>query len=634
MRRNRCSRARLARETTPGPLHERNTKSFSFSVLFIAEVTGVMVAVPPGTDTLCQRNTNRNKGVDHMKPVALRVALGVVCALFTGSAWSWDDGLRDAPQRISPDAASPLADSPAMNDFETLNFRGAAACSPCHSAGGTKTGNGNGSGDPPVMVDQWSESIMAYGSLDPFWQAKVRSEVLRAPGDLRALVEGKCAACHTPMAATEAKLAGDPVLLFDGGFLDPNHELHDAAMDAISCTLCHRIENSDTLGTDDGFSGNYTVEPVDAPRNRPHYGPYADTFDQPMISSVGLDNRLGEQIDDPALCATCHNLKTPFLDAQGNIVGTDFPEQMPFGEWLQSGLAVLEEPTGCQQCHMEIEDEGRLAIRPGWLEERDRASHRFLSANTEILSLLAMETALQGGDPAPLLASADAGREFLTHAGDLEILDAGLDQGVLEFTLRVENSTGHKLPTAFPSRRVFLHTVVRDADDTIVFESGAMTAEGRIVGVDSDDDPTAFEPHHETISSPDQVQVYEAILGTTDDEVTWTLLRAGQFLKDNRIVPAGFDPAEVPEDVRPAGGCMHDPDFGFGGDEITYRIADLPGSSYEVTVELRHQAIGYPYVDDLREVAADPIVGRFLYLYDAVRPGSEVIAQVEIDVGG
>ena len=53
-----------------------------------------------------------------------------------------------------------------------------------------------------------------------------------------------------------------------------------------------------------------------------------------------------------------------------------------------------------------------------------------------------------------------------------------------------------------------------------------------------------------------------------------------------------------------------------------------------MTVELRHQAMGYPYVADLREYAADPIVGRFLRLYDAVRPESEVIAQVGIDVGG
>jgi hypothetical protein len=473
---------------------------------------------------------------------------------------------------------------------------------------------------------------MSYASEDPFWQAKVRSEVLRAP-HVRETIEGKCATCHTPMAATEAKLAGDPVLLFEDGFLSPGHELHRAAMDGISCTLCHRIEDSDNLGTDDSFSGNYTIDGVDNPARRPHYGPYTDTLDKPMLGSVGMQNLHGEQVGNPAVCATCHNLKTPFLNAQGQIVGTDFPEQMPYSEWLHSTFAAAEEATGCQSCHMEVEDVGRIAARPPWLEERDRASHAFVSANTETLSLLAVETALQGGDPAPLVAAMNAGRELLTTAGGLTLVDASLAGGVLEFSLQVDNATGHKLPTAFPSRRVYIHTVVRDPADAVVFESGAMLADGRIVGVDTDEDPATIEPHHQIITSPDQVQVYEAILGTTDDEVTFTLLRASQYLKDNRIVPEGFDPLNVPEDIRPVGFCLDDQDFGSGGDELTYRIDELTRSSYRVTVELRHQAIGYPFVRDLEEMSQDPVVSRFLGLYRAVQPGSDLIAEIVFDVG-
>jgi len=516
-----------------------------------------------------------------------------------------------------------------MADFETLNFRGAAACSSCHDT--TNSRRGAWSEEGPVTVGQWSASIMAYGSDDPFWQAKVRSEVLRAP-HLRETIEGKCAACHTPMAATEATIAGDPVLLFENGFLDPEHPFHDAAMDAISCTICHRIENSENLGTDAGFSGSYTIDPMDTPVNRPHHGPYADTFDQPMLMTVGMANRFGNQINNPAICATCHNLKTPFLDAQGQIVGTGFPEQMPFSEWQAGDLANLEDPIGCQQCHMPIEDEGRIARRPPWLDERALASHAFVSANIETLSLLALETALQGGDPGPLLASVEAGRELLINAGGLDLVGATFDDGTLEFALRIDNLTGHKLPTAFPSRRVYLHAVVRNHRGEIVFESGAMAGDGRIIGVDSDEDPNAFEPHHRTISTPDQVQVYEAVLGNTDNNVTATLLRASQYLKDNRIVPPGFKPTTVPEDIRPAGLCLNDPDFGFGQDEVAYRLAGLDESRYDVSVELRHQAIGYPYLRDLAEFSEDPIVSRFLVLYDAVQPGSELIAALTFEV--
>ena len=459
-----------------------------------------------------------------MRPFILRSTLVIACGFAASLAWSATDGPADeTTHRISGGAVAPTGKTPAVPDFETLNFRAAAACATCHSAVVSRDGDGPDSSTSPVMVDQWSASIMSYGSEDPFWQAKVKSEVLRAPLH-RNLVEAKCAAFQ--------------------------------------------------------------------------------------------------------------NLKTPFFDAQGRIVGSDFPEQMPFSEWQRSNVASLEEPTGCQQCHMAVEDEGRLAVKPTWLEDRGRASHAFVSANTEILSLLAMETALQGGDPSPLLASVDAGRELLARAGELHLLGVSLDQGTLEFELLVDNSTGHKLPTAFPSRRVYLHTVVRDDSDEIVFESGAMMANGRIIGVDSDDDSSTYEPHHRIITTPDQVQVYEAILGSIDNDVTYTLLRAGRYLKDNRIVPAGFDPATVPEDIRPTGGCMDDPDFGAGHDKITYRIDDLGGSRYTVAVELRHQAIGYPYVMDLTEFSDDAVISRFLDLYAAVLPGSEVIAKLAFETGG
>ena len=42
------------------------------------------------------------------------------------------------------------------------------------------------------------------------------------------------------------------------------------------------------------------------------------------------------------------------------------------------------------------------------------------------------------------------------------------------------NRTGHKLPTAYPSRRMWLHLTVRDAANQVVFESGAPDANGHI----------------------------------------------------------------------------------------------------------------------------------------------------------
>jgi len=519
-----------------------------------------------------------------------------------------------------------------MNDFETLNFRGAAACSPCHSANGSGNLSGAESRKLPVMYDQWSGSVMAYGAEDPFWQAKVQSEVLRASTH-RYLIEKKCSPCHTPMAATEAAFTGEDVLLFEDGFLEEDHPLHAPAMDAISCTLCHRIEDGEDFGTEDGFSGGYTIDSVDEPVDRPLYGPWSDTFNQPMRASVGMLNQFGDQINDPAFCASCHNLKTPYLDGDGEIAGSGFPEQMPYSEWQESDFAKSDEVVGCQQCHMPIEDQGTIASRPNWLPKRDRAMHTFTSVNTEILSLLATETVAAGGDPALLLESIDAGRDLLQLAGILEAIDPSIEGGTLQFTVHVANTTGHKLPTAFPSRRVYLHAVVRDSEEAIVFESGAMTENGRIVGVDNEEEPGAYDEHYEEITTEDQVQVYEAVLGTTDSDVTYTLLRAAEYLKDNRITPAGFDKYSVAEDIRPVGECFGDQDFNSGGDDIKYTIDGLTDTFYTVSIELRHQAIGFPYVNDLREFSDDDIVKRFLELYDAVQPGSELIAEASFEIG-
>ena len=40
--------------------------------------------------------------------------------------------------------------------------------------------------------------------------------------------------------------------------------------------------------------------------------------------------------------------------------------------------------------------------------------------------------------------------------------------------IAIRNLAGHKLPTAYPSRRVWLHVSVRDPSGGRVFESGAL----------------------------------------------------------------------------------------------------------------------------------------------------------------
>src|SRR5207237_3043249 len=113
-------------------------------------------------------------------------------------------------------------------------------------------------------------------------------------------------------------------------------------------------------------------------------------------------------------------------------------------------------------------------------------------------------------DPGQLDAAVKRTTEFLqTRSAKVTICSVEPTANGLAVELQVENLTGHKLPTAYPSRRAWLHVVVRDSNGRVVFESGALNPDGSIVGNDNDQDPLRFEPYYREITRPDQVEIYE-----------------------------------------------------------------------------------------------------------------------------
>ncbi len=140
--------------------------------------------------------------------------------------------------------------------FMTTHFSGSANCAFCHN--GLTDGDGN---DVSIEKD-WSGTLMANASRDPFWEAKLASELHRNP-QLVDVINKKCTVCHGPMGNYEADYDGAAILaLVPGGLLDPTNPYHDPAMDGVSCTLCHQIEDDPTLGTLDGFSGREAAVPM------------------------------------------------------------------------------------------------------------------------------------------------------------------------------------------------------------------------------------------------------------------------------------------------------------------------------------------------------------------------------------
>lgn len=506
--------------------------------------------------------------------------------------------------------------------FVSGNFSGSGNCSSCHD--GLLDAN---NADVSIGTD-WSSSMMANATRDPFWKAKVRSELNRNPA-LAELINDKCTRCHAPMANEEMKRNGEYISLFGDGFLSEENARHDEAMDGVSCTLCHQIPDSDTLGTLDGVSGKFEVN-----NSKIIFGPYDNLVAQPMINHSGYVPSYSAHIKESDLCASCHELKTPYVDEFSNILSQtpedEFPEQTPYSEWLHSDFAMQK---SCQDCHMSRSDGVIISSRPGWLTtQRDNfALHDFIGANKMMLDILDSNREQLGVRSTNFAETIAKTEVMLQSSASIESPQSSLSSGVLAFDLKINSSTGHKLPSAYPSRRVILHVTVRDSRGDIVFESGRVNDDGSVNGLDADQDLQRYEPHYELITEPEQVQVYEAIMVNNHDEVTYTLLRSMRYIKDNRILPIGFDKSTASSDIAVRGSALNDDNFTGGSDQITYQVDGLYDVRYTVEAELFYQTIAYAFAQDLFSVSGDEIED-FKLMYENANYKSSVITTLEFEV--
>ena len=519
------------------------------------------------------------------------------------------------PPAVVPE---PIADRVTDHAFVTDHFSGSANCAACHDGIRDTTGQ-----DVSIVAD-WEPSMMAGSSRDPLWRAKVASEIRRNPA-LREEIEATCSRCHAPMAHVEAEFATADITLFDGGFLHPDNVLFDAAADGVSCTLCHQIADVPELGTEAGFSGNFEV-PYSFGTDRLAFGQYDAPFEMVMRNQVGFTPAMSVHVSRSAVCATCHNLSTPVLDAQGNDTQQVFPEQSVYTEWEHSDFA---DSTSCQDCHMPLAaGDAVIATRPmnGLATRPDFARHSFVGANTYMLEIFSANRGDLGITATGFGQLIDETRAFLAGAVALALNDVARSGDELHFTVNLSNHSGHKFPTSYPSRRAWLHVTVTDGSGAVVFESGAIDQDGKIDGLDSDADVSVFEPHYETIRSGDQVQSYETIMDDLDGNLTHTLLEAAAYRKDNRLLPSGLDKAGVPEAIRPQGNALADPDFTGGGDDVRFEIAGLGAGAYDIAAELNYQVVAYGFLRDLAIDADDPHVAAFLALNDDAPVQYETIA--------
>ena len=523
----------------------------------------------------------------------------------------------------------------------SFRFEPAESCAPCHRDLETPDGALDAASiwTPHQLRDSarpkpasvahvplWAGTMMANASRDPYWRAKVRLEARSTPAAAED-IEDNCLSCHAPLQHYDLRVEGQKLRLDD---------LNSLGEDGVSCTLCHQIK-PDNLGSRRSFSAGFLIND-----RRLIYGQHPDPLESPMLYSVSYQPIEGSHISEAALCGSCHTVITPTLSPEGEVLG-EFVEQAPFLEWTLSEYP--DQGTTCQKCHLpQLSDpegnpeaqfiahdrnQGTFATT----EPRSPFSQHFLvGGNVQVLGML---REMYPENAAALDATAQRTREKLQQGIRLEISPA-VNGNMLEAHVRVVNETGHKLPTAYPSRRLWLHVNVLDQTGTTIFDSGAFDRQtGDIRGVGQENEN--FEPHHDVISDPNQVAVYESELQDSNGAFTVSLMRAAGYIKDNRVLPKGFDLNKpLPQGIDVASlssvGVEGDEDFLPGSDTVHYEIdiseAQAP---FRVTVEAYYQSIKPKHLAGMdRHQSSDEAT--FLDLYSRHQTPT-VISRREVLVG-
>jgi hypothetical protein len=479
----------------------------------------------------------------------------------------------------------------------------------------------------------WRSSMMANAARDPYWHAAVRRETLDHP-TLRAEIEDECSACHMPMARFADKTAGGKGPVF--AHLDPAAAANPTtafALDGVSCTLCHQIA-PDGLGTRASFTAGFSVDTRTPAGKRADYGPFQVQPGQTRImrSASSFVPTSASHLHGSELCASCHTLITTAFGPDGKAVG-ELPEQVPYLEWKHSAYRSQQ---SCQSCHMPVVQEPTAISSVLGVKREGLARHDFRGANFFLPRLFNLQRTALGVQALPQELDATAGRArdlLAEKTANLTIGTPKILEGRVTFEVAIENLAGHKLPTGYPSRRAWLHVTVRDVSGRTLFESGALGADGRIAGNDNDENPLRFEPHHDEIADATQVQIYESILGDPRGGVTTGLLTGVRYLKDNRLLPRGFDKASAPAEVAVQGEARQDADFTAAGDRVRFRV-DLGAATgpLQIEAELLYQPIAYRWAHNLAKVNA-PEPNRFVGLFaSAARTSATRIARATASI--
>ena len=509
-------------------------------------------------------------------------------------------------------------------------FTGSGKCAGCHGIDPVGNANMTAEGVHISPTEDWRATMMANSAKDPLWRAKVAHETSVNPAHAQELVN-KCTSCHAPAGCYSHLMMGEENFTMEQLAED------SIALDGVNCGTCHQ-QRMDNLGQ--FFSGelHYHTDTI--------WGPYVSEelsfpiFEAAMTSFVGYTPVGSHKVAKSEMCAACHSLVTNTADLEGNATGNTFIEQATYHEWLNSVYNTdTPQRKECQGCHMPRVDEP-IVIASGYAFLPGRqpfGQHWLVGGNTFMLGLMR-----DNAEELGVTATTDNFNTVIdrtlsqlqNETATIEITPGEVDGDTARYSVRITNLSGHKLPSGYPARRAYLEFEMIDEEGNTIFHSGkpAIDSPFEVYGND-----LPYEPHHDLITSEEQVQIYEMVMGDVNGNPTTVLERADEMLKDNRLVPLGFSTLHSAYDTTMiVGAAATDPNFnkiggaeGTGTDEVRFHIP-VTGVNGNVTVraKIMFQAVPPRWVEEMFGVEND-VINAFESMYWEAGPAPVQMAMAE-----
>jgi hypothetical protein len=499
-------------------------------------------------------------------------------------------------------------------------FGGSGKCGGCHGHDPAGVAFITNSGEDVNIADDWAGTMMANAARDPFWRAKVSHEVLVNPAE-QVNIENTCTRCHSPIGHFTAVM--DSTM----PFTMQEMEQDSLAVDGVNCSACHQIRDT-LMGRN--FTGDlyYTDHHV--------YGPYMDPVSAIMEFFVGFQVEGSPHVTKSELCGGCHTLITSSHDLSGNPTGNSFYEQSTYQEWKNSIYSTLD--STCQSCHIpRITDSVDIATNYPFLDSRSPfGKHHLIGGNLFMLRLMRQNMASIRAVAKPSnydTTIARTTRYLRNNALDMNLQYINRANDTAYYDVELTNKAGHKFPSGYPSRIAWVEMLAIDDQGDTIFWSGEYDGNGNVVNRDP-----GFEPHRNVITSDDQVQIYEMVMGDVNSNPTTVLERADTVLKDNRLPPKGFMNAHTSIDTMAIYGIGNDADFNFtgptegtGGDVVHFHI---PMNGYTGPLLVRskvwYHAVPRPWLSEMFGYNSTEI-DSFRNYYNNANQAPALVADAEID---